>query len=94
MRNSASLCAPIIESGALRGLAALVGEWASASSDAELQPCRIALFSLGSMCSYAACRDTLLSSEEFANTVADISARTADEVLRKYAQRVVAKLGL
>lgn len=93
MRNSASLCDDIIASGALHSLAALVAEWSRAQSEAELQPCKIALFSLGSMCSYASCREALLAAE-FPQVVGAIKARSRDEVLRKYAQRVEAKLGL
>jgi hypothetical protein len=92
VRNSASLCDDIINSGALDALAALVGEWSSARSEAELQPCKIALFSLGSMCSYAACREALLATD-FPDVVEALKREARDGVLRKYAQRVEAKLG-
>jgi hypothetical protein len=91
VRNSGDLCVDIIASGALDGLAALVAGWGAARSEAELQPCKIALFSLGSMCSYEACRDALLGAR-FPAIVEAIVASSTDEVLRKYAQRVQAKL--
>lgn len=93
MRNSASLCEDIVASGALHSLGALVAEWSSARSEGQLQPCKIALFSLGSMCAYAPCREALLAAG-FAEVIAAIKAGARDDVLQKYALRVEAKLGL
>ena len=77
---------------------------AVALRDAAPQPTRIALFSLGNLCVYSACREALWASggggggEEGADPppfdlqLGEFAGRTGDTTARKYVARVLSKL--
>tara|TARA_B100000780_G_C20739796_1_gene293866 strand:- start:59 stop:295 length:237 start_codon:yes stop_codon:yes gene_type:complete len=67
-----------------------------AKNDNHTQPQRIALFSLGNLCVYSTCRDSLLAAAEVGSDMLDIldslERETKDKTVVKYIQRIRNKL--
>ncbi len=95
VRNSPLLCGELVRAGALEALLALVRDApppGAGPAAAEAQnPLKIALFSLGNLCSHAACR-AHLAHLGLRAAVAPLAA-SPDGATAKYAVRVLAKLG-
>jgi hypothetical protein len=94
VRNSPLLCPELVRVGALEALLALVSDAppGAASGAGEGQnPLKISLFSLGNLCSHAACR-AHLAALGLRAAVAPL-AQSPDSATAKYASRVLAKLG-
>jgi len=94
VRNSPLLCPELVRAGALEALLALVQDAppgaAQGVGDGQ-NPLKISLFSLGNLCSHAACRAHLaaLGLREAVQPL----AVSPDGATAKYAQRVLQKLG-
>jgi hypothetical protein len=91
VRNSDLLCGEICDSGALEALMGVVETEKVQSSDGS-SPVKVALFSLGNMCSYPLCRDLLLQVSTFLPLINRL-AGSSDETTSKYANRVLSKVG-
>lgn len=88
VRNSPLLCPSLVKARAPQALLH------TALNDSDIQPQRIALFSLGNLCVYMACRDVLLTGDEndmmlhLGRLERDVNDKTAI----KYIQRIRSKL--
>jgi hypothetical protein len=83
------LCAALVKAGAHESLLRV------AKSDIHAQPQRIALFSLGNLCVYTTCRDSLLykmDSGGMLPILERMEAKTSDTTVVKYIQRIRSKL--
>lgn len=102
VRNSSVLCRDLIEQGAVRALFESVvsvagrgpeadgtGRVTSPGAESGQSPLRIALFSIGNMCSHTSCREVLLELDLF--KVLQKLQRLGDPVISKYVQRICAK---
>eukprot|EP00928_Gymnodinium_smaydae_P027090 TRINITY_DN21068_c0_g1_i1.p1 TRINITY_DN21068_c0_g1~~TRINITY_DN21068_c0_g1_i1.p1 ORF type:complete len:1428 (+),score=315.60 TRINITY_DN21068_c0_g1_i1:146-4429(+) len=102
VRNSSELCSLMIQDNALRGLLAVVSSRCprDASDTVAMErfaadsSVKIALFSLGNLAVHGECRSALLSAASKATEICQalISLFPADEVIHKYAQRLLQKL--
>jgi fused-like protein len=97
VRNSSLLCGQLVESRALEALLRTIttapepGGAGTASGGGEGQsPLKIALFSLGNMCTHRDCRERLLQLD-FRAVVAQLAA-SPDAVVQKYVARIQSKL--
>ena len=89
VRNSPMLCAALVKAGAHEALLRI------AKSDIHAQPQRIALFSLGNLCVYTTCRDSLLYKMEDGGMLPmleQMETKTNDNTVVKYIQRIRSKL--
>ncbi|CAI6012070.1 unnamed protein product [Closterium sp. NIES-65] len=95
VRNSGELCHDLISQGALQALVDLVVTGTSQQQTprrdgGESQsPVKIALFSLGNMCSHSACREYLRSIDIF--RILHRLKRSGDMTIVKYATRILSK---
>ena len=101
VRNSDALCAELIREDALEALAALAaGDASSASGGASKSstasdgqsPAKIALFSLGNLCTHGACRDALVAAGFERRVAALAEAPDADATVKKYVARIRGKI--
>ncbi|KAK3259023.1 hypothetical protein CYMTET_31958 [Cymbomonas tetramitiformis] len=103
VRNSADLCHELVVSGALEALLNTVttspeatgapppASAGSSTGTGEGQsPLKIALFSLGNMCTHRECREKLLALN-FREIVGSL-ASSPDQVVKKYIARIQSKL--
>jgi len=94
VRNSSSLCAEVLARGAPEALMRLVHELGGPQqppAGGGEGSARIALFSLGNLCSHAACRARLVALGLRAAATA-LVANPPDAAACKYAQRVLSKM--
>ncbi len=95
MRNSSSLCGELLARCAPEALLRLVREQGAAppiGGPASEGSARIALFSLGNLCSHSACRARLIALG-LRDVAATLAAAPPDAATGKYAARVLAKMG-
>ena len=87
VRKSGVLCPALVSNGSPKNLLQL------AEVDDSLQPKRIALFSIGNLCSYKACRDYYeqLSCPSFHESVVSFTLQN-DALCKQYAERILSKL--
>eukprot|EP01025_Chloroclados_australasicus_P020469 TRINITY_DN21572_c0_g1_i1.p3 TRINITY_DN21572_c0_g1~~TRINITY_DN21572_c0_g1_i1.p3 ORF type:complete len:240 (-),score=38.15 TRINITY_DN21572_c0_g1_i1:463-1140(-) len=92
VRNSDLLCQDLVQGGALQALLQVVDQAENVHPQSEVggSPVRIALFSLGNMCSHVTCRQVLeqLGIREVIGKLRE----SQDEVVRKYVDRIYTKL--
>ena len=89
VRNSPMLCAALVKAGAHEALLRV------AKVDGHTQPQRIALFSLGNLCVYSTCRDSLLHKLDNGGMMPmleTLERETHDKTIIKYVQRIRSKL--
>lgn len=103
VRNSSVLCRDLIEQGAVQALFESIVSAAGRGPEGDRQnrgaspggpesgqsPLRIALFSIGNMCSHTSCREVLLELDLF--KVLQKLQKLGDPVISKYVQRICAK---
>ncbi|CAI7802278.1 unnamed protein product [Closterium sp. NIES-53] len=95
VRNSGELCHDLISQGALQALVDLVVTGTSQQQTPRREggesqsPVKIALFSLGNMCSHSACREYLRSIDIF--RILHRLKRSGDMTIVKYATRILSK---
>ena len=99
VRNSAALCGDLVRAGALEALVELAtgaatdgsGAGAGTGGGADAQsPVKIALFSLGNLCTHEECRERLLSLGF--ETRVDALADSGDPAVRRYVARIQGKI--
>lgn len=93
VRNSSLLCGQLVEAKALEALLRTITmpEGTSGGGGGEGQsPLKIALFSLGNMCTHRDCRERLLQLN-FREVVAEL-ATSPDGVVQKYVARIQSKI--
>mmetsp|Transcript_35208 Transcript_35208/g.48864 ORF Transcript_35208/g.48864 Transcript_35208/m.48864 type:complete len:493 (+) Transcript_35208:442-1920(+) len=93
VRNSSLLCRELVTAGALESLMKTIStpESSSTSSSGEGQsPLKIALFSLGNMCTHRECRERLLQLG-FRDMITGLST-SKDDTVQKYVARIQSKL--
>ncbi len=88
VRNSPLLCSSLVQAKAPEALLR------AALRDSDLQPRRIALFSLGNLCVYSACRQVLLTggADDMMAHLDRLEQRIGDKTAEKYIQRIRSKL--
>ncbi|CAI5469878.1 unnamed protein product [Closterium sp. Yama58-4] len=95
VRNSGELCHDLISQGALQALVDLVVAGTNQQQTPRREggesqsPVKIALFSLGNMCSHSACREYLRSIDIF--RILHRLKRSGDMTIVKYATRILSK---
>ena len=99
VRNSAALCGDLVRAGALEALVELAtgaatdgsraGAGTGGGADAQ-SPVKIALFSLGNLCTHEECRERLLSLGF--ETRVDALADSGDPAVRRYVARIQGKI--
>mmetsp|Transcript_10638 Transcript_10638/g.20114 ORF Transcript_10638/g.20114 Transcript_10638/m.20114 type:complete len:1090 (+) Transcript_10638:312-3581(+) len=95
VRNSSLLCRELVASGCLEALLRIIsapetGGSAGGGGAEGQSPLKIALFSLGNMCTHRECRERLLQLG-FKKIVASLS-KSSDAVVQKYVARIQSKL--
>lgn len=88
VRNSPLLCSSLVKAKAPEALLRV------ALRDPDLQPQRIALFSLGNLCVYSACREVLLTggADDMMAHLDRLEYQIRDKTAMKYIQRIRSKL--
>ena len=88
VRNSPLLCSSLVKAKAPEALLRV------ALRDPDLQPQRIALFSLGNLCVYSACRQVLLTgdADDMMAHLDRLEYQIRDKTAVKYIQRIRSKL--
>ena len=88
VRNSPMLCSSLVQANAPEALLRV------ALRDSDLQPQRIALFSLGNLCVYSACRRVLLTggADDMMAHLDRLEHSIGDNTAEKYIQRIRSKL--
>ncbi|CAG9461776.1 unnamed protein product [Pedinophyceae sp. YPF-701] len=94
VRNSDALCGEIVSVGALDALVGLVQREEQLAAEGGVvdasSPLKVALFSLGNMCAYPACKRAL-ETDAFRDLLQRLEV-SPDPTTQKYARRVVGKL--
>jgi hypothetical protein len=90
-RNSDQLCAALLQHGALEALCSIAF---CTTDNGETPQRRIALFSLGTICSFDICRAALLHNQgpTIYTVIEDLEAQSIDKYLSRYASRLRMKL--
>lgn len=87
VRNSGVLCGRLVRAGVVRELLGV------AAGDPVVSPRRIALFSLGNLVVYSACREALQTMDPpLSRRLERITSEARDSTMTKYAARVLHKL--
>lgn len=107
VRNSDDLCENLTKAGAVEALARIVCEYAKrlesrvdenvnaqkADKSSELSsPVKIALFSLGNLCTHAMCRERLEQCIDISSIANTLKQKSNDTAVHRYAARIESKL--
>ena len=98
VRNSDALCDDLIRENALEALVALATDETTGGGTTKTKggdgqsPAKIALFSLGNLCTHGACRDALVAAGFERRVAALAEAPDADASVKKYVARIQGKI--